>query len=67
MAAEDVKDLVEEAATEIGLEHIAVKHCPRFLSDNGPCYVSEKLKRYLQTKSMGQTHGTPYRPMTKER
>jgi putative transposase len=64
MAAADVKDLIEDAAAKIGLDHIAVKHRPRLLSDNGPCYVSEELKQYLQTKGMAQTHGAPYHPMT---
>jgi len=64
MASEDVEDLIEDAAAKIGIEHIAVKHRPRLLSDNGPCYVSEELKLYLESKGMAQTHGAPYHPMT---
>ncbi len=33
--AENVKDMIEDAAAKIGIEHIAVKHRTRLLSDNG--------------------------------
>jgi transposase InsO family protein/transposase-like protein len=64
MAATDVKDLLEAAVRKTGIERIAVRHRPRLLSDNGPCYVSEELKQYLQTKGMAQTHGAAYHPET---
>jgi transposase InsO family protein/transposase len=64
MAATDVKDLLEEAVGKAGVEHVAVKHRPRLLSDNGPAYVSEELKKYLESKGMAQTHGAPFHPMT---
>lgn len=64
MASTDVKELLDLAIQRTGVEQVSVRHRPRLLSDNGPAYVSEELKRYLDTKGMTQTHGAPYHPMT---
>jgi putative transposase len=64
MATTDVKELLDLAVTKTGIEHVAVRHRPRLLSDNGACYVSDELKKYLTSKGMIQTHGAPYHPMT---
>ena len=64
MATTDVKELLDLAVERTGVEHVAVRHRPRLLSDNGACYVSDELRKYLTSKGMTQTHGAPYHPMT---
>jgi len=64
MATTDVTDLLEDAVTKTGTDRVAVKHRPRLLSDNGPCYVSGELKKFLESNGMAQTHGAAYHPMT---
>ena len=41
MTASDVKDTLDEAVKNTGVNHIRVKHSPRLISDNGPCYLSK--------------------------
>ena len=64
MAASDVQDTLDLALHATGVGQIQVRHRPRLLSDNGPCYVSHKLKDYLQRCGMEHTRGAPYHPMT---
>jgi len=64
MTASDVKDTLDEAVSETGVDKIKVKHKPRLLSDNGPCYLSGELKSYLEKREMTHTRGAPYHPMT---
>jgi len=64
MTASDVKDTLDEAVKNTGVKHIRVKHRPRLLSDNGPCYLSGELKNYLEKQGMTYTRGVPYHPMT---
>jgi putative transposase len=64
MTAMDVTDTLDEAVSKTGVDKIKVKHKPRLLSDNGPCYLSGELKSYLQKKGMTHTRGAPYHPMT---
>lgn len=64
METEDVKDLLEQAVKTTGVQHVEVRHRPRLLSDNGPCYLSKKLAEYLEEKEMTHTRGRPYHPMT---
>lgn len=64
MAASDVRDTLELALSGTNLERVKVRHHPRLLSDNGPCYVSHELKRYLQRKRIEHIRGAPYHPMT---
>jgi transposase InsO family protein len=64
MAATDVKELLDLAIERTGVEKIEVRHRPRLLSDNGPCYLSGELQRYLEERGMAHTRGAPYHPMT---
>jgi transposase-like protein len=64
MAAEDVQDTLDMAIEYTGVDHINVKHKPRLLSDNGPCYLSSQLAEYLKDKQMKHTRGRPYHPQT---
>jgi putative transposase len=64
MSADDVKATLDLAIAESGVEHVYVRHRPRLLSDNGPCYISSELKEYLSDNGMSHTRGRPYHPMT---
>ena len=64
MAASDVTDTLEDAREVAGLDSIMVRHNPRLLSDNGPCYISSELKDWLEDHDMKHTRGRPYHPMT---
>lgn len=64
MAADDVKETLDEAIRVTGVDHVKVKQRPRLLSDNGPCYVSGELKQYLKNRGMEHTRGAPYHPQT---
>ena len=64
MTALDVKDTLDEAIKNTGVNHVQVRHKPRLLSDNGPCYLSGELKDYLEKQGMTHTRGAPYHPMT---
>jgi putative transposase len=64
MSAGDVTELLDMAVAKAGVEQVTVRHRPRLLSDNGPCYVSGELQQYLEAKGMAHTRGAPYHPMT---
>ena len=64
MAASDVKATLDDALAATGIEHVRVRHRPRLLSDNGPCYISKDLAEYLDKKDMLHTRGAPYHPQT---
>jgi transposase InsO family protein len=64
MAADDVKLTLDDAIAKTGADQVIVKHRPRLLSDNGPCYLSKDLKQYLKQRDMKHTRGTPYHPQT---
>jgi transposase InsO family protein len=64
MSADDVKQTLDMAVAKTGIDKIQVRHRPRLLSDNGPCYLSGQLKQYLENKGMKHTRGAPYHPMT---
>ena len=64
MSALDVQDTLQMALDKTGLDHVLVQHRPRLLSDNGSCYVSGKLKTFLESKRIEHTRGAPYHPMT---
>ena len=64
MNAQDVQQTLDMAIAKSGVDQIRVKHRPRLLSDNGPCYVSKELKSYLQEREMEHTRGAPYHPQT---
>ena len=64
MSAEDVKATVDEAIAVSGVKHVYLRHRPRLLSDNGPCYISGELKQYLADQGFLHIRGKPYHPMT---
>jgi transposase InsO family protein len=64
MAATDVATTLDLARAQAGVDRVAVRHRPRLLSDNGPCYVSGQLATYLATHGLTHTRGKPYHPMT---
>jgi putative transposase len=64
MSADDVTETLDMALEKTGIRSVKIKQRPRLLSDNGPCYISGKLKQYLLEHSMEHTRGAPYHPMT---
>jgi transposase InsO family protein len=64
MSTEDVKATIDDAIAVSGVDHVYVNHRPRLLSDNGPCYISGELKKYLADQGFTHTRGKPYHPMT---
>jgi len=64
MAATDVQETLELALVQTRLDQVRVRHRPRLLSDNGPCYVSGELRRFLESRQIEHTRGAPYHPMT---
>ncbi|BEQ13148.1 transposase [Desulfoferula mesophila] len=64
MSAEDVKNTLDLAITKTGITGVKVRHRPRLLSDNGPCYLAGDLKQYLDQHGIRHTRGKPYHPMT---
>jgi putative transposase len=64
MTASDVQETLDEAVSNTGVNHMQVKHRPRLLSDNGPCYLSGELKSYLEKQGVAHTREAPYHPIT---
>jgi transposase InsO family protein len=64
MAATDVQNTLDKAIAFTGVDHVKVKHRPRLLSDNGPCYLSNQLAEYMGDHDMKHIRGAPYHPMT---
>lgn len=64
MSSNDVQELLDEAISATGIDQVQVRHRPRLLSDNGPCYVSKSLREYLAENAIDHTRGKPYHPMT---
>jgi transposase InsO family protein len=64
MSAEDVRKTIDLAIAESGVNHVMIRHRPRLLSDNGPCYISSELRQYLDDHGLTHTRGRPYHPMT---
>ncbi len=64
MSAGDVKELLDLAVEKTGVHQVSVRHRPRLLSDNGPCYLSGELEKYLREQGIAHTRGAPYHPMT---
>jgi len=64
MTADDVKQTLDLAVEKTGVDKINVRHRPRLLSDNGACYISGELKKYLDEHSIGHVRGAPYHPQT---
>lgn len=64
MASTDVQETLQLALDKTGLDHVLVQHRPRLLSDNGSCYVSQELQRFLERRHIEHIHSAPYHPMT---
>jgi len=64
MSAFDVSDTLRDALTATGLDRMNIRHRPRLLSDNGPCYVSSELRTWLEENNLSHTRGAPYHPQT---
>jgi len=64
MSARDVADTLRDALEATGLDRTNIRHRPRLLSDNGPCYVSQELRTWLDDNGIPHTRGKPYHPMT---
>jgi putative transposase len=64
MRAEDVRELLDDAIRKTGASGVRVRHMPRLLSDNGACYVSGELQKYLRNRGIKHIRSAPYHPMT---
>ena len=64
MAASDVTKTLEMALTASGCDQARVRHRPRLLSDNGPCYIAGDLAEWLADNAMGHVRGAPCHPQT---
>jgi len=64
MRAEDVTDTIELALTASGCDQAVVRHKPRLLSDNGSCYISGDLAKWLEDQKMTHVLGAPFHPQT---
>ncbi len=64
MTANDVMETLDMARAKADIESVKVRHRPRLLSDNGPCYLSGDLKTYLEDRGMKHTRGARYHPQT---
>ena len=64
MAAGDVEETLQMALDKVDVTTVKVKHRPRLLSDNGPAFVSQAFKEYLQRYKLTHIRGAPYHPMT---
>lgn len=64
MSSGDVKEVLDQAIAATGVDGVEVRHRPRLLSDNGPCFISKELGAYLEERAIAHTRGKPYHPMT---
>jgi transposase InsO family protein len=61
MTAPDVQQTVIKALQSTG---ISQKNCPKLLSDNGPCYISNEFRNFLKQQNIQQINGKPNHPQT---
>ena len=61
MHTKDVTRTIETALLKAGLSK---KRRPKLLSDNGPCYISQELKQFINDKNMKHIRGRPMHPQT---
>ena len=64
MRADDVTDTLDLARDASGCASANVRHQPRLLSDNGPCYISADLAEYIEAQKMSHVRGAPFHPQT---
>ncbi len=61
---EDVIETLDLARAATGVDRVRIRHKPRLLSDNGPCYLAKELADSLAPHRLDHTRGRPYHPMT---
>jgi len=64
MMATDVEQTLQQALDQVKITRIKVKHRPRLLSDNGPAFVSQAFKEFLNHYHLHHIRSAPYHPMT---
>lgn len=64
MAATDVQETLDLAFAKTNLTNIKVRHRPRLLSDNGPAFIADDLKTFLNHYHLEHIRSAPYHPMT---
>jgi len=52
------------ALTASGCTQARVRHRPRLLSDNGPCYIAGELAQWLDKQAIDHVRGAPCHPQT---
>ena len=63
MHATDVMETLNLSRASTGVDRAQVVHRPRLLSDSGPCYLSQPLATYLDTRGLPHARSAPYHPM----
>ena len=61
MKSDDVTRTLDRALEKAGLD---ADNRPRLLSDNGSCYISGELSRYMDEQNMEHVRGKPNHPQT---
>ena len=61
MKAEDVQNILKQALDTTGLP---LENRPRLLSDNGSCYISKDLRKYLSAEQIKHVRGAVNHPQT---
>lgn len=64
MAASDVTDTLDLALAASGCTQARVRHRPRLLSDNGPCYIAGELAQWMDKQAIDHVRGAPCHPQT---
>ncbi|MFH5947774.1 transposase, partial [Roseomonas xinghualingensis] len=64
MAASDVTETLELALAASDCGQAKIRHQPRLLSDNGPCYIADDLAKWLGEKRIAHVRGAPCHPQT---
>ena len=62
--ASDITDTLDLALTASGCTQARVRHRPRLLSDNGPCYIAGELAQWLDKQAIDHVRGAPCHPQT---
>lgn len=61
MKTDDVTRTLDSALEKAGLDK---NNSPRLLSDNGSCYISSELAKYIENNGMSHVRGRPMHPQT---
>jgi transposase InsO family protein len=64
MAASDVTDTLDMALAASGCTQARVRHRPRLLSYNGPCYIAGEFAQWLDKQAIDHVRGAPCHPQT---